>query len=227
MHLKRRLLQWNYSLSSKSRQRKFDLFWSLMKPAPGVSVLNLGASPPHLGQALTGGEDSLIEQPEQDPRWAGLKVVGCNVLFGDMSQYRREHAGKGFHTIVADGCRLPFPDKSFDIVFSNAVIEHVTPEQQQLMAKEIARVGRSWFVTTPNFWYPIEMHHKVPFFQFLPRPAQGFVQRKWKTWPEGEPINLLTSRQLKKLIPGSRVFKLRITFHPETLIAYRREASLN
>jgi Methyltransferase domain len=227
MRLNKRLLQWNYLLSSKSRQLKFDLFWSLIQPVPGVSLLNLGASAPHLGRTLTGTENALVEQPEQDPRWSKLRVVGCNLLFGDMSEYHRQYQKKGFHAIVADGCRLPFGDKSFDIVFSNAVIEHLLPAQQQIMAREIVRVGRSWFVTTPNFWYPIEMHHKLPFMQFLPRSVQGFVQRKWRTWPEGEPINLLTIRQFAKLLPGSNVLKLRVTFYPETLIAYRVETTTN
>src|ERR1700690_2906186 len=80
MRLTKRLLQWNYLLSAKSRQLKFDLFWSLMKPVPGVSVLNLGASAPHLGRTLTGTENALVEQPEHDLRWSGLRVVGCNLL---------------------------------------------------------------------------------------------------------------------------------------------------
>jgi len=225
--LKRSLLRWNYHLSSKSRQLKFDLFWSLIKPVAGMSVLNLGATTPHIGQVLADAGDSLVEQPEQDVRWGLLKVVGCNILFSNMQDYRLRYSKVGFCAVVADGCKLPFADKSFDIVFSNAVIEHLTPEGQRLMANEIARVGRSWFVTTPNFWYPIELHNKLPFFQFLPQSAQKLVQRKLKTWPEDEPINLLTSRGLLKLLPGSKVIRLRVTFYPETLIAFQVENKQN
>jgi hypothetical protein len=211
----------NYWLSSRSRQLKFDLFSSLMKPWPGCSILNLGATPPHLGVTLVHAEsNSRIEQPEQDARWRSFRVVGCNLNPENMYDYQRAHRGSGFGAVIADGCRLPFPDQSFDIVFSNAVIEHVTPEGQQQMAREILRVGRSWFVTTPNFWYPIEMHHKLPLFQFLPRSLQERIQRKYHTWPEGEPIHLLTRRQIARLLPGSQVLKTRITFFPETLIAF-------
>lgn len=170
---------------------------------------------------MTGVENKLVEQPEQDPRWQMLRVVGCNLTLRDMRAYRRENDAKGCRAVVADGCRLPFPDKSFDIVFSNAVIEHVSREGQQQMAQEIVRVGRSWFVTTPNFWYPIELHHKLPLFQFLPMRGQSFIQRTLRTWPQGEPINLLTSGELQGLLPGSRVKKVRVTFYPEALIAYR------
>jgi Methyltransferase domain len=210
----------NYWLSSRSRQLKFDLFSSLMKPWPGCSILNLGAAPPHLGGALMHAENNRIEQPEQDARWRNFRVVGCNLNGEDMRRYRRAHQASGFGAVIADGCRLPFPDQSFDVVFSNAVIEHLTPDGQRRMASEILRVGRSWFVTTPNFWYPVEMHHKLPLFQFLPRSAQERIRRRYRTWPDGEPIHLLTGREIARLLPGSRVLKTRVTFFPETLIAF-------
>ncbi len=181
----------------------------------------MGAAPPHLGVTLMDAEsNSLIEQPEQDARWRSFRVVGCNLNPQNVYEYRQAHRGTGIEAVIADGCRLPFPDQSFDIVFSNAVIEHVVPEGQELMAREILRVGRGWFVTTPNFWYPIEMHHKLPLFQFLPRPWQERIRRKYHTWPDGEPIHLLTSRELSQLLPGSQILKTRITFFPETLIAF-------
>jgi hypothetical protein len=210
----------NYWLSSRSRQLKFDLFSSLMKPWPGCSILNLGAAPPHMGRTLLRAESNRIEQPEQDARWQNFRVVGCNLNCGDMQGYQRAYQASGFQAVIADGCGLPFPDQSFDMVFSNAVIEHLTPEGQQRMAREILRVGRSWFVTTPNFWFPIEMHHKLPLFQFLPGSLQERIRRKYRTWPDGEPIHLLTGREFGRLLPGSRILKTRVTCFPETLIAF-------
>jgi len=209
----------NYWLSSRSRQLKFDLFSSLMRPEPGCSILNLGAAPPHLGSTLMHSESNRVEQPEQDARWRKFRVVGCNLNQQDMHVYHRAYQGSGFAAVIADGCRLPFPDGSFDVVFSNAVIEHLTPEGQRLMAQEIMRVGRRWFVTTPNFWFPVEMHHKLPLFQFLPHALQERIRRRYHTWPDGEPISLLTAKQFAQLLPGSRVLKTRVTFFPETLIA--------
>ena len=50
--------------------------------------------------------------------------------------------------IHGDGCRLPFADQAFDIVFSNSVIEHVGgPDAQARFAREVARVGRGYWVT--------------------------------------------------------------------------------
>jgi hypothetical protein len=220
MRIVHRLGAVNYWLSSRSRQLKFDLFSSLMKPWPGCSILNLGAAPPHMGGTLMRGKSNLVEQPEQDARWRRFRVVGCNLNRDDMQRYQRAYQANGFGAVIADGCQLPFADQSFDVVFSNAVIEHLTPEGQQRMAREILRVGRSWFVTTPNFWFPIEMHHKLPLFQFLPGSLQERIRRKYRTWPDGEPITLLTGREFASLFPGSKVLKTRVTLFPETLIAF-------
>ena len=69
-----------------------------------------------------------------------------------------------------------FPDKRFDLVFSNSVIEHVgTYQQQEQMAQEIQRVGKRYCIQTPNRYFPIEPHVLWPCFQFLPRRWQVFI----------------------------------------------------
>ena len=226
MLLGNKLREFHYSFSLQSRKAKFNLFWKLMKPASGERVLNLGATAPHLGGALTGEQDaSCIEQPEQDPRWQSLKIVGLNLDHRGNRHYAEFHKRADRVAVTADACRLPFADKSFDIVFSNAVIEHVPSAQQKSMASEIMRVGRSWFITTPNFWYPIELHHRVPLFQYFPQWLQHFIQIRFETWPESDTISLLSSRQFKRMFPGSELLKVRVTFWPETLIVFHREAS--
>jgi SAM-dependent methyltransferase len=73
-----------------------------------------------------------------------------------------ESARAGY--VRADGRRLPFADNSFDVVFSNAVIEHVGSFEDQLrFVNEHKRVGRHWVITTPNRWFPIESHTNVLF----------------------------------------------------------------
>jgi hypothetical protein len=221
--MKRMLMTLNYHLSSRSRQIKLDHFWRLLAPFPNATVLNLGATPPHQNRTLLGIEQGyLIEQPEQDHRWSSLRVIGGNIDRSSMEEYSRIYRGRSFHAAVLDGCRLPFADQSFDIVFSNAVIEHLVPDAQHKMAEEIMRVGRAWFVTTPNFWYPIELHNKLPFIHFLPTRARLSVQRRLHTWPEEDPLNLLSASNLAALFPNSTILKVRVTFYPETLIAFGR-----
>jgi hypothetical protein len=49
----------------------------------------------------------------------------------------------GFEMVCATGCELPFAGQSFDIVFSNSVIEHIgDPAARRLFAGEVRRVGK-------------------------------------------------------------------------------------
>lgn len=66
-----------------------------------------------------------------------------------------------------------FGDSSFDVVFSNSVIEHLfTFENQRRMAREVQRVGKAFWVQTPNFWFPMEPHFHVPGWQWMPRDTR-------------------------------------------------------
>lgn len=75
----------------------------------------------------------------------------------------------GMTYVQADGRRLPFVDHEFDVIHSNAVVEHVGPrDEQRAFVHELCRVGRVGFITTPNVWFPIETHSKLPLVHWLP-----------------------------------------------------------
>lgn len=197
--------------SRQSRHKKFVLFQKMFQPGPNDRVLDVGAS----AQPFTGYtfED---HYPYLD------RIVAGGVDPREVHDARRLYPNVRY--AMFDGCALPFPNKSFDIVFSNAVIEHITGEgQQALFAKEIMRVGKSWFVTTPNYWFPFESHYHLPFIQFLPREAQRWYNRLLGTAiAKGtvQDLRLLSARQLQQLFPASKVVRMRVTFWPETLVAY-------
>lgn len=61
-----------------------------------------------------------------------------------------------------------FNDKSFDIAHSNSLIEHLTTPDQIILSKEVQRIACSYYVQTPNFWFPVEPHYMCPFMQWMP-----------------------------------------------------------
>lgn len=140
--------------------------------------------------------------------------------------------------IFADGCRLPFRDKSFDVVFSNSVIEHLgDPVRHEQFASEIARVGVRYFVQTPNRWFPIEPHLLTPLIHFLPRSWQRRLVEKLTIWewiarptPDQRTfylehylhdIQLLDSRSMRRLFPDARLIRERFLGLTKSLIAVR------
>ena len=72
--------------------------------------------------------------------------------------------------VVGDARDLSrYADREFDAVFSNSVVEHVgILRDQELMAHECVRVGKRYFVQTPNWAFPLEPHFLFPGFQYLP-----------------------------------------------------------
>jgi SAM-dependent methyltransferase len=120
------------------------------------------------------------------------------------------------HQIVGDGSHLPFIDNAFDIVFSNSVIEHV-PDHESF-AKEIQRVGRRYFVQTPNSAFPFEPHVLTPLVNYLPKRWQKKVFRNFTIWgllsrPDQlyvnnmvDEISLLNPVEMKRLFPDGSVW---------------------
>jgi hypothetical protein len=85
--------------------------------------------------------------------------------------------------IVGDGTRLPFRDGEFDVVFSNSVIEHLGELDPQVsFASEIRRVGKSYWVQTPDPRFFIEPHYLSPFVHWLPIDLRRKVVRHGTTW---------------------------------------------
>ncbi len=103
-------------------------------------------------------------------------------------------------------------DGEFDIVFSNAVIEHVGDrERQRLFVAEALRVGRRVFITTPNRGFPVELHTRLPFVHWLP---DGLSHRAYDATGKGfaKDVHLLSKGSLESLFPGRvRIVNLGLT----------------
>jgi len=138
--------------------------------------------------------------------------------------------------VFGDGRRLPFPDHSFDLVFSNSVIEHVGDAASQMQfANEIRRVGKRYWVQTPDRWFPVEQHLWTPFVHYLPRDWQRTLVPRVSVWRMlvrvrddqrryyfGHYLNdvrLLSQRELRRLFPEAKIIRERFLGFSKSLIA--------
>ncbi len=140
----------------------------------------------------------------------------------------------GVTWVIADGRRLPFADAEFDIAFSNSVIEHVGNwEDQKAFAAEVRRVAKSYFVQTPNKYFPFDVHLHTPLFNLLPRNwqlalARNFTIWGWITRPDQKKcrerlskIRLLNESEMKDLFPDGTLLKERFWGLTKSLIAVK------
>jgi len=119
----------------------------------------------------------------------------------DLSRF--QHAFPEVTCVVADGRELPFADDEFDVAFSNAVVEHVGDRRaQRAFVHELCRVAPRVFASTPNLWFPIEMHTLVPLAHWLPRGPRErtFSALKRSKW---DGVELLSPRSFVALFPAS------------------------
>ena len=87
-----------------------------------------------------------------------------------------------------------------DLVIASATIEHVGNFSNQLkMFDNIISLSNNYFViTTPNRFYPIDFHTKIPFIHWLPKTLHRFILRfvGLKYLSNEENLNLLTKKDL-------------------------------
>lgn len=114
--------------------------------------------------------------------------------------------------LEGDACNVEmFGNMSFDIAFSNSVIEHVGDETKQTdMAREVRRLAPNYWIQTPSIWFPIEAHSNMPFWWFWPKWLQDFHIRRWRkklpAWTEMvEDTRVLLIRDLIDLFPDGAV----------------------
>jgi SAM-dependent methyltransferase len=195
------------------RKKFYGAFMDEMAPDPGMSILDVGVTPDQ-----SAADSNFFEKWYPHPE----RITATSIE--DASHLAALHPGLTFVQTSGDG--LPFEDDQFDIAFSTAVIEHVGDRaQQRRFLAELLRVSKRFFITTPNRWYPVELHTYVPFVHWLPQDRHQKVLRRLgkDQWSTTENLNLLDERALRSLFPagvtptvsGTRLFGLR-----SNLLAY-------
>ncbi len=205
------------SLATRMRKRRFTFFLSLLDGLDRpLRILDVGGTRQF---------------------W---EMMGCERLDGvhvTLFNLRPEQTmASAFDSVAGDARDLSrYTDSSFDVVFSNSVIEHLGPglSDQQRMADEIKRVGTRYFVQTPNRYFPLEPHFLVPGFQFFPKDLRvwlvshfdiGWYRRipdKAEARAEVESVSLLSENDLRRLFPEARIYREKLLGLTKSFVAHR------
>jgi hypothetical protein len=190
-----------------------------------------------LREFAIGPETRILDVGGAPDTWQDLPVHPNVTLLN--TPRTREEMARAAAWVAGDGRMLPFPDRAFDIVFSNSVIEHVGgPESQQRFAREVMRVGRAFWVQTPNRRFPLEQHLLTPVVHWLPPRWQRWIVPRFSVWAlllRPEPgrrefylnhyltdVRLLDARQLGLLFPVAEILRERACGWTKSLVAMRK-----
>jgi len=202
------------SMASSFRSKRLNLFKGFVAGLPKpVKILDIGGTPEFW-------KDAGLDNDDVEITLLNLALVETDL--------------PNVVSIAGNATDLStFSDKSFDIAFSNSVIEHLFSFQnQQKMANEAMRVSSFHFIQTPNFWFPIEPHWVFPCFQYLPKPIRIFLTRYFNlghlksagSWTAArqqvEEIQLLSRSEMVKLFPESKIWEEKLLIFSKSFVAH-------
>jgi SAM-dependent methyltransferase len=188
-----------YKISAWNRKRKLKLFLKEFQPITEKTILDTGFQ----DEEYTGTENFLEKNFSYLNQITALSLDAPKASLATYPNLR---------VVTYDGKVFPFPDQSFDICWSNAVLEHVgTEEQQVLFLKEIKRVAKTAFITTPNKYFPIEVHTLTPLLHFLPKEVfDRYLSLIGKEWAAGDYMKLLSVWDVHRFLHKAGVKKYKI-----------------
>jgi trans-aconitate methyltransferase len=176
------------------RNQRLTQFIRAVQPPPQAKILDLGGLPSMWGDAAARFDITIVNLPDALSK-EQHKPGPCRMVEGD-----------------ATNLRNLFADQSFDIVFSNSVIEHVGDEtKQQAFASEVIRLGKGYWIQTPSNHFPIEAHTGVFLYWQKSEAHRQKLQAKWAEtmpgWAEMvQGTTVITRSQMSSLFPDSKVF---------------------
>jgi hypothetical protein len=177
----------------------FAEFMRTVRPGPRTRILDLGVTS---DEALEANFFETLYPHRENITCAGVE---------DAAWMERRYPGTRFVRIEPRR-PLPFADGEFDVVFSNAVVEHTGPVAwQRFFVAEALRVAPGFFLTTPNRWFPVDLHTGLPLLHWLPKGAHRAFLRLlgFRFYASEDNLNLLSPRGLRSLFPVEAAVTIR------------------
>lgn len=180
----------------KARKEMYQTFIRELKPKKRESVLDVGVTP-----IFSANGAKTVTNNYFETAYPYTEQITATSI--EDAAFLKE-VYPGLHFVQTKPYKTPFTDKQFDVLFCNAVVEHTgSREQQRKFIYEYTRVAKRFLFTTPNRWFPIEMHSMLPLVHWLPKR----VFRKVLMWvgadnlAKEEILHLLSAREFLSLFP--------------------------
>ena len=186
-------------ISSFNRDRKWNLFLKEIAPTEDTQILDVG-----FNEIEYHSTDNYLEK--HYPYLENLTALGMD----EPNQFKQKYPQ--VNAIQYDGNTFPFADNEFDVCWSNAVIEHVGQRDKQLyFLKEIKRVAKKAFITTPNRYFPVEPHTRTPLLHYLPKSIfDKYLTMTGQEWAAGDYMYMMSENELKTLLANAGITDYKI-----------------
>ena len=196
-------------MQQRSRAQKSRLFYETMRPTKDDAVLVIGAGD---------GSDFVADYPWKTQVWAVDKDADhCG---------RLHNTYPDVHVVCADFCDADDLDNGFfhmrfSVGYSNAVLEHVADHAR--FAAHLRLLCTGYWLTTPNKYWPFDMHSRLPFYHWLTTPWQESLVLHLRpgNYKDGihEALHCADAKELRALFPDAAV---RLLWPGYTLLAVKR-----
>ncbi len=202
------------TITLNARKEFFNLFVLNTKYSENKSVIDIGTTP-----SLEEEQNIFLEKTKNNTNITCLSNQDCQILFKKYKNIKK--------IIIGDGRNTKIENNSFDIVHSNATIEHVGSLDNQLsFVKEMLRISKEVvFIQTPNRYYPLDFHTILPFIHWLPKNIHRNILKflKLDFYSKEENLNLLSLNDLKNIckilnIKNYKIIKYKLFFFTSNLI---------
>ena len=193
------------------RRRRIRKMQSILVLQPGSRVIDLG------------GTSSIWAHVELPLDITIVNLPGIAVDEVKVPQHRITFAS-------GDATALSYPDSSFDMVFSNSVIEHVGgPEKRRDFAREVRRLAPQYYVQTPSVFFPLEAHTGLPLWWAMPAWMREWFHRRWQkalpAWNEMvRGTTFVRKSELRELFPDAEITTERFMGVSKSYSAWKRPA---
>jgi 2-polyprenyl-3-methyl-5-hydroxy-6-metoxy-1,4-benzoquinol methylase len=201
-------------ITLNARNEFFNLFIVNNNYSKYKSIIDIGSTP-----SIDKEQNIFLEKTNDNQNVTCLSNQDCRIL---QKKYKNIK-----NVIISDAKNTMLENDSFQIVHSNATIEHVGSFENQItFVKEMLRISKeSVFIQTPNRLYPIDFHTILPFIHWLPKKTHRKILKflNMDFYSKEENLNLLTAKELKKIceilnIKKYKIFKYKLFFLTSNLI---------